>query len=112
MLNLNLSKEVIGNIAKGAGKVIVYAVAIGLPYVSKRDLKDVFNTNKIVEYDDVISAIMNSSMLSSDKVKAVNIVTHGNPHLHRAAIQVVDSSMLTSDKLKVIERIYSEEQSQ
>ena len=108
MLKIKLSKEMIGNIAKGTGSVILYAVMMGLPYLSKKDVKELIPINKIVEYDDVIGAIMNSSMLSSDKVKAVNIVTHANTDIHRAALQVIDSSMLSSDKLKVIERIYGE----
>ena len=81
---------------------------MGLPYLSKRDVKEMIPVNKIVEYDDVIGAIMHSNMLGSDKVKAANIIKHANTEQHRAALQVIDSSMLSSDKLKVIERIYGE----
>lgn len=108
MKKLNVSKETIGNIVKGISNVAVFAAAMGLPYLSKKDVKNSLNVNRIVEYDDVIGAIMNCSMLGSDKVKAANIVRHANTDLHRAAIQVINSNMLSSDKLKVIERIYSE----
>ena len=112
MLKVKLSKEMLGNVAKGAGSVILYAVMMGLPYLSKKDVKELIPVNKIVEYDDVIGAIMHSSMLGSDKVRASNIVKHANTNIHRAALQVINSDMLSSDKLKVIERIYGEENSQ
>ena len=108
MSKFSLSKETIGNVIKGAGNVALFVFMMGLPYLSKRDVKEMMPNNKIVEYDDVIGAIMHSSMLGSDKVKAINLVKHANGDLHRAALQVMDSTMLSSDKLKVIERIYSE----
>lgn len=108
MLKFNLSRETVGNVIKGVGNVAAFAVMMGLPYLSKKDVKELMPVNKIVGYDDVIGAIMNSSMLGSDKVKAVNIVKHVNTDIHRAAIQVINSDMLGSDKIKVIERIYSE----
>lgn len=108
MLKLNVSRETVGRIIKGVSNVAVFAAMIGLPNLVKRDAKEMMPVNKIVEYDDVIGAIMNSSMLGSDKVKAANIVKHANRDIHRAAIQVIESNLLSSDKLKVIERIYSE----
>ena len=92
----------VGSIAKRIGKG---ALAYGSTVLVSRLLKT--NTNvydsAFAEYDDVISAILHSNMLSSDRaIVASMIPRNGDRRLYRAIILVVNSSMLTSDKIKTI----------
>lgn len=99
------SLRTVGKIATGLGNVLSFAVCV-LPYLSKKDIIHEVRYNTIATYDDVILAITNSSMLSSDITKAVTLIPKdGNSTLYKAIINVINSNMLSDDKVETIKRI-------
>lgn len=64
----------------------------------------------IYSYKDAVSAIMDSSMWSDYKVKAVDALPlYGRPVLYEAVIEVAKSSMFSDDKLETILRMCKQE---
>lgn len=106
MKNFKMSKDTIGAIVKGAGNVLAFASMFVLPYLPRKEICEITRTNSKASYDDAISAIMKSDMLSSDKAKAATIVRKDHDsELYKAIVQIIESDMLSSDKIEVIERI-------
>lgn len=69
-----------------------------------------YNTGT-VKYDDAVRAIMNSSMWSENKSKAVSMLrVDGGSDFYKAIIDVVKSSMWSEDKLKTIEDMCKNEE--
>lgn len=96
----------IGKIATGVGNVLSFAAMIVLPLISKKDATVGACCNNDETYDSVIMEIMNSSMLSNDKTKAVKLIPKdGDGTLYKAITNVITSNMLSNDKIKVIECI-------
>jgi len=113
MKTFNLSKETVGKYAKKGCNVLAFTLATVLPYISAKDVKTVIRYMGKVKYDDVVGAIMDSSMFPSDKFKAVELVPRDcDAETYRAIMQVVDSSMYPSDKVKTIESIINKDISQ
>jgi hypothetical protein len=94
-----------GKIATGVGNVLSFAVFV-LPYLTKKNTTEEVHCNFVVTYDDVILAIVNSSMLSNDMNKAVTLIPkEGNTALYKAIINVINSNMLSGDKFETIKHI-------
>jgi hypothetical protein len=109
MGNFKVSGETVGKVAKGTVNLLVCTLAMALPALTKRDVSTNVKSNNDVNYDDVISTIMKSDMLSSYKVEAATMIPKdGADSLYRAVIQVINSDMLTSNKIEVIEHICEE----
>lgn len=88
-----------------AKRVCKGALAYGSTVLVSRLLKtdNTVYDSAFAEYDDVISAILHSSMLSSDRATVTSMIPrNGDRRLYKAIILVVNSSMLTSDKIKTI----------
>lgn len=102
---MKITMETIKNVGKVAGVVALYGAAVIVPRLSKKDIGDIvmrFNGN--VEYIDVVNAIMDSPMLSSDKQYAISVVKRDETcDYYKSVIRVVKSTMLSSDKIKTIE---------
>lgn len=96
----------IGRIATGVGNVLSFAAVLVVPLLSKKDTIHEVRYNTVATYDDVIMAIMNSNMLSSDMSRATAVVPKdGDSTLYKAMINVINSNMLPSDKIDTIKHI-------
>ena len=97
----------VGNAVK-RGMVVVGPI-LGAALLNERTVKklyDEFRYSGKVTYDDAVSAILNSGMYSSDKVKAANILNVGeDTTYYKAAIAVVRSSAYSGDKLEMLENL-------
>lgn len=106
MRKFNVSGETVGRIAKKGCNVLAFTLAMVLPYVSTKDIKNVIRVSGTVKYDDVIGAIMDSTMFPSDKRRAVELIPREcDSETYKSIIQVVNSSMFPSDKVRTIETI-------
>lgn len=109
MKNFKVSQETVGNIVKGVGNVLAFGAMFVLPLLSKKDTVPLIKQNSITTYDDVISAIMNSSMLSSDMARAAAMIPkNADSTLYNAIIKTIDSNMLSSDKFETLKHICEE----
>lgn len=101
-----LPLSTIGKIAAGIGNTLSFAAVLVMPLISKKDGKQHIHHNIVATYDDAVMAIMQSSMLSSDRSKAVTLVPKdATSTLYKAIINVIESDMLSSDKIETIQHI-------
>lgn len=93
----------LGRIAQTGCKVVCFGVLTALSYLSATDVVKVVRYSGVVGYGDAVSAIMESSMWSEDKKKAVAVLKQ-NQHsdFYKAIIHVAQSSMWSEDKVKTI----------
>lgn len=103
-----VTKERVDAIVEVGRKGLNYAIPIlGVVLfsgtaVNKLDMMR-YNTGT-VKYDDAVRAIMNSSMWSEDKSKAVAMLRiDGGSEFYKAIIDIAKSSMWSNDKLKTIQ---------
>lgn len=109
MRKINVNKETVGKIARNGCRVALYALAVILPHVSVKETVDAIRYSGNVEYSDVISVIMNSSMFSSDKQEMISLMKKDkDAEYYRSIIQVVKSNMYSGDKVKTIKTIAGE----
>lgn len=96
----------VGTFMKKVCKVACYVTPILASYAARMNAPAERNSLTI-GYDDVVNAILHSSMLSSDKCVAVEAIKRdGNEELYKAIIHIVrDSSMLTSYKIEMIKHL-------
>ena len=110
MKKFEITKETIKNVSKVCGMVALYGVALATSNMSVKDIIDKVRFNGNVKYSDAVSVIMDSSMFSSDKTRAIDAVKRdGDADYYRAVIQIVKSSMFSSDKVRTIANLYNEE---
>lgn len=99
----------IGKIATGVGNVLSFAAMIVVPMLSKKDVVSDVEYSVVTTYDDVVMAIINSSMLSKDMTRAIAILPmDGTSTIYKAIINVIDSNMLSGDKVETIKHICKE----
>lgn len=99
----------IGKNATGVGNVLSFAAMIVVPMLSKKDVVTNVQYSIVATYDDVVMAIMNSSMLSKDMTKAIALIPReGTSTIYKAIINVIDSNMLSGDKVETIKHICKE----
>ena len=103
---INFNKEVVGVAMKKGGKVVLYCGSIILPYLLNVDKTVVKCTMGVVDYEDAIGAIMDSSMWSNDKVKLMDIVKRdGDATYYKSVINIANSRMFSTDKVAAIDKI-------
>jgi hypothetical protein len=105
MKKINLKP--LGDFAKDICGVVVSGLALSVLYnVSERVLGG-NNSKAYVDYDDAVKAIMESSMLSSYKKEAMELLKpYGTMSYYKAVIYIVkDLSVLSSDKIKMIQSL-------
>lgn len=96
---IRIAINVLGTVALLTSEVIV-------PCIKKRASKENTKSNVDVSYDDVIGAIMNSNMLSDNKVKVTAIIPrNGDTELFKAIIQIVNSDMNSANIIEAIKCI-------
>lgn len=116
------TKERLDAVTGVVKKVSEYAVPILGMVLFTNTVTDKLETMRynigVVKYDDAVRAIMNSSMWSEDKSKAVALLRKdGGSGFYKAVVNVVQSSMWSKDKLKTIQdmckddEVVSEEES-
>lgn len=101
-LNLKPIGDFIGQACEVAlyGALILASCKVG-EYITKEI------DNAPVRYNDAVDAIMDSTMFSGDKHKAISMLkTDGSAEFYRAVVRVMkDSSMFSGDKLKMIQTL-------
>lgn len=89
--------KTVGIVVKGVLKVVGAITITGIALAKAYEER--YHTN----YNDAVRAIMNSSMWSTDKAKAISVLdSNAKPEFYLSIIRVVESSMWSSDKLNVI----------
>lgn len=84
-------------VAKGILKVAGTITMAGIALVKA------YEEHNCVGYNNAVEAIMNSTMFSSDKAKAVSALKlNASPELYLAIINIVKSSILSIEKLNLI----------
>lgn len=96
---IRIAVNVLGTVALLTSEVI-------LPCIKKRASKEKTNSKSDVSYDDVIGIVMNSNMLSDNKVKVTAIIPrNGDVELFKAIIQIVNSDMNSANIIEAIKCI-------
>ena len=92
----------VGKFVGEVGKILVYGASMVLPYaISESALKKL--NDLTIGYDTVIKAVMDSSMLSSQKSEVLPVVKpNETKEYYKAIIYVLESNILSSDKVKMI----------
>lgn len=107
-MSIKISKEQIGKIAAGAGKVVICGLsclALIVPHV-ENSINAVKRLTVKADYSGAIKAIMNSDMLGSYKKDAVEAVQKDRDEdYYKSVIEVVNSNMLGSYKVETIKKI-------
>lgn len=111
-MNVKLNKEVIGKGLNGAIGIakksirVIGPIAVAVMYNKSTIQKviDEIRYNGNVGYDDVIKAITDSGMYSSDKCRAVELLkADGDGEYYKAIVSIVRSDGYSSSKLAMIE---------
>lgn len=93
----------IGRCAGNVGKVALYGLLTAVTCNSITDLQKIIRYSGTVGYGEAADAIMNSSMWSSEKSKALSsLKPDGDCEYYKAIISIVESTMWSSEKLKTI----------
>ena len=107
-MNVKISKEQVGKIIVGTGKVLICGLsclALIAPHV-ENSIDAVKRLTVKADYSGAIKAIMNSSMLSSYKQEAVEAVQKDRDEsYYKSIIEVINSDMLSSYKIDTIKKI-------
>lgn len=107
-MSTKLSKEQVGKIVLGTGKVIICSLsslALIAPHVEKC-VGAVKRLTAKADYSGAIKAIMNSDMLGSYKKDAVDAVKKDqDADYYKSVIEVVNSNMLGSYKVETIKKL-------
>ena len=96
--------KTVGSFVVDVLEVVSPVVVTGLLLTKSSKYKPIY------AYNDAVSAIMDSSMWSDYKVKAVSALPlYARPVLYEAVIEVSKSSMFSDDKLETILRMCKQE---
>lgn len=110
MKRFNVTKETVGKVAKVAGTVALYGLAVVVNKVSVKDIVETVRYNGNVKYSDAVSVIMDSDMFSSDKSTATTILKNNkDAEYYKAVIKIAKSTMYSSDKVELIAELSAEE---
>lgn len=107
-MSIKLSKEQVGKIVVGTGKVVIYGLsclAMILPHV-ENSIDAVKRLTVKADYSGAIKAIMSSDMMSSYKQDAIEAVLKDQDEVYyKSVIDIVNSNMLSSYKIDTIRKI-------
>lgn len=104
------SLKPVGDFVKKSWKVIVPILGVALSSVSVADILNMFRYSGDVGYDDTVEAIMNTSMMGSDKAKLMQILKRDeDSEYYKAVISTVKSSMIGSTKIEIIRNLSKSE---
>ena len=107
-MSINISKEQVGKIILGTGKVILSGLsclALIVPHV-ENSVNAVKGLTVKADYSGAIKAIMNSDMLDSYKKDAVEVIQNNqSEEYYKSVIEIINSNMLDSYKLDTIKKI-------
>ena len=100
----------VGDFLKKSWKVIVPILGVALSSVSGADILHMYRYSGEVGYDDAVEAIMDASMMGSDKAKLMQILKRDeNSEYYKAIISTVKSSMMGSTKIEIIRNLSKSE---
>lgn len=108
MTKIDTSKlKGITTLLKEGGKLALIGTAFMLTRPSTWEyIADKLSEDSEVTYSDAVTAIMNSGMFGSDKVKATNLLAkNGDSEYFRSVVSIVKSGMFGSDKVKLIQNL-------
>ena len=88
-------------------------IGVVVPIVISRYVANKTSRRKTnVTYSDTIKAVLHSSMLTEDKIKAAAVIPKGKDSaVYEVLTDVVKSSMLSSNKLEMILELCNKEES-
>lgn len=93
----------IGGFAKSSLEIAIPIIGVMIMNSSVSDIIDEMRYRGNIKYDDVVSAIAKSNMLSSDRVKMISeLKSDGNSDYYKAVISIIRSNMFSSSKLEAI----------
>lgn len=105
------TKEIIINTGKAIGTGVLYGLAVLASKVAVEDIIDMIKYKGNVGYSDAIDVVMESSMFSTDKTRAIAVIKkNGDTDYYRAAIRVIKSNMFPSDKIRTLEQLNKNEE--
>ena len=107
---MKITKDMVMSTGKSVGVGVLYGLMFLASKVAVSDVVDMVRYKGNVKYSDAVDVIMNSSMYSSDKNRAlVALRRDEDAEYYRAVIRVVNSNMFSSDKIKTIADLNGEE---
>lgn len=99
------------DVVKKGCKIVVPILVTVMCERSKNSLIDEIQYSGNVKYDDAVNAISKSSMFSSDKRNAMQLVRRGETtEYYKAIISTVRSTMFSSDKVSAIKNMNTQEE--
>lgn len=106
---MKITKDIIMSTTKSIGTGVLYGLAVIASKVAVEDVIDMVRYKGNVKYSDVVNVIMNSSMFSSDKNRALTVLKKDkDADYYRAVIGVMKSNMFPSDKIRAITNLNGE----
>ena len=112
MKKFNITKEHIGNIVKIGGIALVYGLASMASRTSVKEMFDNIRYSGNVTYSDAVSAVMDSDMFDSSKMKVIELLKRDQSvEYYKTIIDIVRSNMFDSNKIKAITILCEEKES-
>lgn len=117
MKNL-VNKELIKSGLKTVGGIVKTGCDLAVPFIvyslfngGGKRIIDKIEENKIVKYDDVIKAIIDSDMMSSYQKDAMALVKRNeDPAYYKTIVHIVKSNAMSSNKIDMIKVLNGENQ--
>jgi len=89
------------------GKPVLYGLAALASYVASEYIKQYCENATPVGYDGAVRTIMNSSMFSSDKTRAIAAMKPNcDAEVYKAVVHIVNGNAYSSDKIAMIANLF------
>ena len=104
-MSINITREQVGKIVKYGSKLVLGALAFLVFYHENGEVVVVKDKDYEATYSDAIEAILNSAMLDSRKIEAIDIVKRDqDSEYYKFVIMAIKSDMLGSRKIETIKK--------
>ena len=99
------------DVAKKGCKIVIPILVTVMCERSRNNLIDEIRYSGNVKYEDAVNAISKSSMFSSDKRNAMQLVKRGETsEYYKAIISMARSTMFSSDKVSAIKNMNTQKE--
>ena len=104
-MSINITRKQVGKIVKYGSKLVLGALTFLVLYYKNGEVVVVKDEDYEATYSDVFEAILNSAMLDSRKIEAIDIVERNqDSEYYKSVIMVIKSNMLDSRKIETIKK--------